>query len=194
MVPSVTLGGLGISWAVLRGGSAFKGCRDEIVLDNVSDGAGKDLFCCLTCTICEMPLPNKAKAGISIQNHQTFPPISPPNKPTAIATKRKPIPMNSCLMPSAIEGVALRRRLRRASRRDSPNATAGLASGSWPVSACGTRLMLAPQDRQKLAPSRFWVAHFGQNILASCDLTKGFRRRAGSMQSNVRSDAAVSIF
>jgi hypothetical protein len=25
--------------------------------------------------------------------------------------------------------------------------------------------MLAPQDRQKLAPSKFWAAHFGQNIL-----------------------------
>ena len=115
VVPSVTLGGVGISWAVLRGGSAFKGCRDEIVSDNVADDAGKDLFC-WTCTICETPLPNKAKAGISIQNHQTCPPISLPNKPMAIATRRKPMPMDICLMPSAIVGVPLCRRLRRAIR------------------------------------------------------------------------------
>src|SRR6185436_19966430 len=31
--------------------------------------------------------------------------------------------------------------------------------------ACGTRLMFAPHERQKLAPSRFCVAHLGQNII-----------------------------
>jgi len=39
--------------------------------------------------------------------------------------------------------------------------------GNWPLNACGTRLTFAPHDRQKLAPSRFCVAHFGQNIYFS---------------------------
>ena len=39
-----------------------------------------------------------------------------------------------------------------------------VAGSICPVNACGTRLIFAPHPRQKLAPSRFWVAHFGQYI------------------------------
>src|ERR1043166_3071399 len=40
----------------------------------------------------------------------------------------------------------------------------GLRLDHLPRQCCGTRLIFAPHPRQKLAPSRFCVAHFGQNI------------------------------
>src|SRR5438105_11544584 len=56
------------------------------------------------------------------------------------------------------------------------------AVGNWPESAWGTRLILAPHTRQKLAPSTFCAAHFGQNTMLSCDesQTESIRRVGAS--------------
>ncbi len=43
-----------------------------------------------------------------------------------------------------------------------PRSTAASLSASSPATACGTRLMSAPHERQNFASSRFCAAHFGQ--------------------------------
>src|SRR5260370_35726840 len=107
--------------------------------------------------ISETPRPRNVAAGISIQYHQVQPPgLYLPMRPE---TTIKAMHIIKCLMPSSRLGS--RRRFRR-DQRSRPS-FAG-AVGNCPLSACGIRLMFAPHERQKLAPSTFCVAHLGQNI------------------------------
>src|SRR5438105_8621691 len=105
----------------------------------------------------EIPLPRNVAAGMSIQYHQ----LQPPGLylPIRMETTTKATPIIRSLLPSARLG-SFHRFLRNARSMAS---FAG-AAGSWPLNACATKLMLAPHERQKLAPSTFWVAHFGQNM------------------------------
>src|SRR4051812_27437969 len=105
-----------------------------------------------------MPLPKNMKAGISIQYHQVHPPGL--YLPISREITAKATPIARLRIAWSIDGGLLR--MRRIPK--SAQSSAG-ASGNLPLKACGTRLILAPQARQKLAPSRFWLAHFGQYIL-----------------------------
>src|SRR5882762_720194 len=105
------------------------------------------------------PFPKEPKAGINIQYHQYAP---SPDQPRARATSKNAVPTNIFL--SACSRLASRTpRLRERCAALLSSATAA----GCPLSACGTRLILAPHERQKLAPSIFWVAHLGQNISPS---------------------------
>src|SRR5262245_50548524 len=105
------------------------------------------------------PVPIKENAGINIQNHHA----APIDLERAMEIIRKATPINMLLKArSSVSSFRRRPRLEKGAHAASSSAVVGCKD--WPASACGTRLMFAPHTRQKLAPSKFWVAHFGQNI------------------------------
>src|SRR5829696_679524 len=106
-------------------------------------------------TYCATPVAIMENAGNNIQNHHIWPMGT---LESTIAMSRNATPMKIFLNDCSSVTSLPRRRL---------PSTISSAGGCtiWPVSACGTRLMFAPHERQKLAPSRFCVAHLGQNIL-----------------------------
>src|SRR5205085_3340007 len=102
-----------------------------------------------------------AAAGMNIQNHQMLP--AGAQVLTANAMKMKATPVkNLSTARSIVGGLFLPRRRRRPPRESSSSLFR--RSASWPVTACGTRLMSVPHARQNLASSAFCAAHLGQNI------------------------------
>ena len=148
VVLSVTLGG-GVTSS--RGFSATSG---PVFGDG---GADRRLDPAIACwasraaTISATPLPRAPKPGINIQTPQYC-----LNAQRMTAINRKPKPVNAFVIPcEKSAGSAFAIPLRRLRLRP---------SGSWPVSACGTRLRFAPHVRQNFPSSLFCDAQFGQYI------------------------------
>ncbi len=116
-------------------------------------------------TIIATPFPNVEKPG----KKRLQPQKTPPGNLIMIAraATMKPNPINRFMIPFSRLGSISLPRLRRRRERGSSGSE---ACGNCPESACGIRLMFAPQTRQKLAPSTFWAAHLGQNIRTSDQL------------------------
>src|SRR5678815_2612830 len=104
------------------------------------------------------PEPIIENAGMSIQNHHPC----PVDLESAIAINKKATPVKMLLNARSSVG-----RLSCFRPQLDDSVSGSVTCGNWPFNACGTRLIFAPHDRQKLAPSRFCVAHFGQNIYSS---------------------------
>ena len=161
VVPSVTLAGGATSSPVLRVGisSTRRGC----IMVGCRTAPGRNAFFSRSRRrmYCAAPVPNIENAGMSIQNHQPVPILV---NASAIATPRKATPMKTFLMALSMFGSPRRRR-RVAQKPPSSTSASSRACGTWPESAPETKLIFAPQTRQKLTSSRFLAAQFGQNIL-----------------------------
>src|ERR1044072_3321178 len=111
--------------------------------------------------ICATPVPIIENAGINIQNHQ---PLEEYARKNAISMNANPMKrfFIDCSRPGS--RLPCRRRARSLISLGSPSVR---CTTVVPEIACGTRLIFAPQTRQKLAPSTFCAAHLGQNMVFS---------------------------
>jgi hypothetical protein len=121
-------------------------------------------------TMSATPLPINANAGM--KSHISAPMV-PLVKKIPAMTSSKAKPSETRVIPRARFGrrlhlIASSTRLAR-------------SLGKRPFSACGTRLRLAPHERQNLASWTFCVAHLGQYIAHSHRISSSCHRRIRSI-------------
>jgi hypothetical protein len=156
VVPSVTLG-TGVLSSPVRGALGPDNIGDETLAGCAGKYApafpvGKPVGLRRAAAIAAKPRPMFENPGMKR--------LQPQNTPAgnlsmiAIAATMKPRPMKTFIIPFSMLGSTPRFLSRRLCLREEMSSCAG-AAGKFPESACATKLMFAPQTRQKLAPSRF---------------------------------------